>query len=122
MVLTCVVAGALEMILAEEDCYPQFHSKYFMSESHLLFKDTCARFKDAKRDFVEVDAVHQEGVEQVQDMQGRGSAPIKRNPQHFVQERGGKKKDKFKRSRASKLQFSGLGPCSLTSHSNIDTG
>ena len=27
------------MILAEEDCYPQFHSKYFMSESHLLFKD-----------------------------------------------------------------------------------
>ena len=32
MVLTSMVAGALEMILAEEDCYPQFHSKYFMSE------------------------------------------------------------------------------------------
>ena len=37
---------------------------------------TFARFKDAKRDLVEVDALHQEGLERVQDVQGCGAAPI----------------------------------------------
>ena len=31
----CMLEGAIEKILAEEDCYPQFHARYFMSQYHL---------------------------------------------------------------------------------------
>ena len=48
------------------------------------------RFKDAKRDIVEVDAFHQERLERIQNMQGCGTTAIKRHPQQVVQERRGK--------------------------------
>ena len=57
---------------------------------------TFDRSKDAKRDIVEVDAFHQEGVEQIQNVQGCLAPPLQRHPQHAVQERGGKNKTQIK--------------------------
>ena len=57
---------------------------------------TFDRSKDAKRDIVEVDAFHQEGVERIQNVQGCLAPPFQRHPQHAVQERGGKNKTQIK--------------------------
>ena len=55
---------------------------------HILL--TFDRSKDAKRDIVEVDAFHQEGLKRIQNVQGCGAPPLKRHPEQAVQERRGK--------------------------------
>ena len=84
----CMLEGAIEKILAEEDCYPQFHARYFMSQYHLKielnFTSTFVRSENAKSVIVGVDAFHQEGLEQVRHLQGGSASSVQGHSEQVV--------------------------------------